>query len=73
MKERLKYVRQDFGDNLVVEINKSNRPKVMNRIRIIYLRNKSNIGVIEFLKHKTSLKRGLNRSDKRRMLHTQTP
>jgi len=73
MKERLKSVREDFGDNLVVEINKSNRPKVMNRIRIIYLRNKNNIGVIEFLKHKTSPKKGLNRSDKRRMLHIQSP
>jgi hypothetical protein len=63
MNEKLKSVRQDFGDNLIVEIYKTNRPKMMNRRRIIYLRNKSNISMIEFLKHKTSPKKGLNRSN----------
>jgi len=63
MKERLKSGRQDFGDNLIVEIYNTNRPKMMHRRRIIYLRYKSNICVIEFLKHKTSPKKGLHRSN----------
>jgi hypothetical protein len=58
MKEWLKSIRQNFGNNLVVEIYKTTRPKMMNRRRIINLRDKSNICMVEFLKQKANLQKG---------------
>jgi hypothetical protein len=47
-----KNVDKDFGDDLIIEIGKANGSKVVNRRRIIHFRYESNVGVIEFPKHK---------------------
>ncbi len=63
MQKRFKMVGQDFRNNLVIEVGKTYRPKMINVRRIIHLGNERNISMIEFLQHISPSKKRLNRSN----------
>jgi phage terminase large subunit GpA-like protein len=56
-------IRQDFGDNLVIEVDKANRPKMVRQRRVLHLRDQSNISIVKSFKHKASPEKRLNRSN----------
>jgi hypothetical protein len=46
VQKRLEPIRQDFGDNLVIEVDKANRPKMVCQRRVLHLRDQSNISMV---------------------------